>query len=198
MNSNFTIEEADTFLKLHIREDRKKIHPNLIHPNNFYKHSKSVSNISFTINYKLHLENPELIGIAGLLHDIGKLIINRDEREKDPELIVDAIYGSKYLERLGYNKIAKIIKTSFTTKELVEFKFTEIDSDDFIPKTIEQKIVVYADCHVSGGGKYVSFDERINDIRKSYNKNSLKIKSLDMGGEKRLRNLNEEIDNMLK
>ena len=198
---DFSIVDADMLLKKLICEDRKKTRPNLKSTDNFYNHCNGVGNNSYmlscTLRYKGFDTEPELVGAAGLLHDIGKIVATPDEHDRDPELVLDSIYGSNHMAKLGYYEIADIIRPSFTTKELLELKpdkFPELNPEDFIPKDLKQKTVVYFDTRVAGNGNCVSFKDRMADIRNRYNKDSLLVKSLDIGGEARLRDLNREIE----
>ena len=192
--------EGDKLLKRLIRED-KKTNRNLRNPEQFYKHSKRVSNLSYLVSCAFEHRgidiDVELTQDSGLLHDIGKIVTTPSDRKKDPDLIFDSIYGAKFLKKMGLYKIADVIRPSFTTYELMKLKsklFPDIKLDDLIPKTPEQKIVVCADTRISGGGRYVSPNERMRDIRERYGKNSLIVQSLDIGGEERLKSLNYEIE----
>jgi hypothetical protein len=195
---------ANALLKELISEDRKRARPNLKSPDNFYNHSKGVSNVSYMVGCSILYNRADymdagLAGVAGLLHDIGKVVSTEDEREKDPELIFDSYYGSRFLEKLGYCEIADVIRPAFTTKELMELRpgivqEGDAEADRFIPRTLEQKVVVYADARTTGYGSYVSLDMRIKDITQRYPEESLLVRSLYSGGEERLRCISREIE----
>jgi hypothetical protein len=200
MEPYLSILDGDRLLKKLIRED-KETNRNLKDPQSFYDHSIGTSNLSYRVSCAFEHQggdaNIELTRVSALLHDIGKIVATPQEREKDPDLIFDSIYGVKYLEKMNLYKLGDIIEPSFTTYELIKLKpklFPDIKLDDLIPKTPEQKIVVYADTHIAGSGRHVSFNERMRDMRERYVKNSLIVQSLDTGGEERLKSLKYEIE----
>ena len=203
MNLHPDILEGEKLLKGLIERDRKN-NKHLKNPELFYKHSKGASNVSYFVscafNYQGINVDVELTQVAGLLHDIGKIVATPQEYENDSDLILDSAYGAMYLEKMGLPEIAETIRPSFTSYELIKLKpglYPNIELSDFIPKEDEQKIVVYSDIHTAGNGSYVSFNGRMADIRKRYG-DSLLTKSLDVGGEVRLRNLNDEIEGKMK
>jgi len=89
----------------------------------------------------------DLVIAAALLHDIGKL-------KKEPHLR----HGGELLRKLGLERIAQVVERH----GLVEF-----GNDDFIPKTIEEKIVFYADKRANPG-KIVGLEERFDYLKKKY------------------------------
>lgn len=105
-----------------------------------------------------------------LLHDIGTC-----ELKPETPYINHGILGRKILEEEGLYKIAKICERhigSGITKS--EAKLLKLPEKDMLPKTIEEKIVCYADKFYSKSkpGKH-----KIKDIFnefETYSKNSLK------------------------
>lgn len=196
---NLNIKDADNLLRKLIERDLTT-DKNLLNPENFYSHSRGVSNISYLVGCALLYNginvDVDLSRVSGLLHDSGKVVITQAERRNDPELVFDSIYGFYYLKEMGYSEIAEVIKPSFTTKEMLELRpniFQDIEASALEPVTWEQKIVVYGDAHINGRGEYVTFDKRLIDIKSRYEKSSVLVRSLEIGGEKRLRELNYEI-----
>ena len=198
-------QDTDEFLRKAIERDRQGT-KNLQSHENFYNHSKGVSKSAYSTACTLSDQGREndtnLVRISGLLHDIGKAIATPEYREKDPELIFDSIYGYEWLIKMGLPKVAETIFPSFTLKELMDLQpdiFPEY-ADGRIellePVTLEQKLVVYGDAYIDGQGNVVTFEQRMGDMRTRYSPDSLLVKSLDMGGEERLRVLCEEIDNL--
>lgn len=167
----------------------------------FYLHSAGVGEMAY-MKAKRLLANgadndPKLVHVSGLLHDIGKVVASRESWEMDPSLIFDSIHGYEYLMKMGHPEVAKTIFPSFTLKEMMEMEpkiFPDYVDYQLEPKTWEQKLIVYGDAHVDGNGYIVSFDERMEDIRSRYPSDSLLIKSIDSGGEERLRKICREID----
>jgi len=191
-----SIEDGKKLLKRLIRGDKNPV------PESFIPHSVETSNIAHLVGCALYHNGYNidlaLARVSALLHDIGKRVVTPDQMKDDPELVLDGIYGYKYLKGIGYHEVADVILPNFTNKEEYELGSDmfppEITPEQLIPKTYEQKLVVYADTHVTGEGNYVSFNQRMSDIRRRYEKDSLLIKSLDIGGEARLKNLNNEIN----
>lgn len=90
--------------------------------------------------------NKELVVAAALLHDI--------ERNKNNHINK----GVRLLKRMGFPEIAKVIK---------KHSLYQVEENDVQPKTIEEKIVFYADKRAKGS-KIVSLEERFKDLKKRY------------------------------
>ena len=120
-------------------------------PSEVIKHCKTVCKVAEDIANKLIKKgfkiNKELVVAASLLHDI--------EREKDNHVIE----GAKLLKNLGFCEISKVTR---------KHSLYKIENEDVQPKTIEEKIVFYADKRVKDN-KIVSLEERFEDIKKRYN-----------------------------
>lgn len=118
---------------------------------NVIKHVIAVSNVAKKVYDNLAkkgIKINKLLVIAGaLLHDIGR----GKEHHTDT--------GYKLVKSLGYPEVAMLVK---------RHSLAHIDQEDYIPKTVEEKIVFYADKRVIGN-KVVSIEERIIDIKKRYN-----------------------------
>ncbi len=120
-------------------------------PQNIIEHCTAVSAFAVSLAEKLerkgiHVNKP-LIEAAAMLHDIEKL---------KPE---HAKAGYSLLVSLGYPEIAAVVKTHGLEN------FTD---DSFLPRTIEQKIVFYADKRLHNAS-IVSLEQRFDYIRKKYN-----------------------------
>ena len=119
-------------------------------PSNVIGHSKAVCKLAEEIAGNLIKRgiqvNKELVTAAALLHDI--------EREKDNHIVA----GAELLKRLGFYEVSE------TTKK---HSLYNLDDEKVQPKTIEEKIIFYADKRVKGD-KIVSLDERHEDLKKRY------------------------------
>jgi uncharacterized protein len=137
-----------------------------------FKHSKEVLRTSLNIVKK----HPELkINITKLekmamLHDIGICKLSN----KTP-YIKHGIIGRKILENEGLKNIAKIcerhIGSGITAKEAKELG---LPTRDMTPKTLEEKIVCYADKFYSKSKKGRHTITQIREEFSAYGKNSLK------------------------
>ncbi len=92
--------------------------------------------------------NRPLIQAAALLHDIMKLSAEMDH----------AIEGAEFLRERGHHEVAKLVE---------KHALNNLGDPSLIPKTPEERLLMYADLRVSGGG-IVSLDERFSYIRKRY------------------------------
>jgi len=195
-------QDADEFLTDAIEKDRYG-NKNLNSHDNYRKHCQTVGEQSRIKAVRIAAEydvDIELASISGLLHDIGKIVVTPESKKKDPDLIFDSIHGYEYLVENGLEDIATTIFPSFTLLEMMRMYpdiFPEYADHKLEPVTMEQMIVVYGDCHVNGSGELVSFDKRMGDIRKRYPSDSIMVRSLDNGGEQRLRALSQEIDSLI-
>jgi len=107
-------------------------------PENVIKHSKAVCKAALEIADKLIEKgvevNRELVLAGALLHDI--------ERAKQDH----PVDGENFFNKLGFKEIAQIAK---------KHGLKHIEEEEFQPKTIEEKIVFYAD-------KLTHEDERVS------------------------------------
>ena len=92
--------------------------------------------------------NRPLIAAAALLHDIMKI---------DAE-VCHGIEGGDFLRKKGFHEVAQIVE---------KHCLNNLDDPSFVPKTTEEKILMYADLRVSTG-KVVSLDRRFEYIREHY------------------------------
>ena len=120
-------------------------------PSNVIDHCKTVCQVAEDVADKLIARginvNKELVVAAAMLHDI--------EREKKNH-IED---GVKLLKSMDFPEVSEIIR---------KHSLYKIEDEDVRPKTIEEKIVFYADKRAKGN-KIVSLEERFGDLEKRYN-----------------------------
>lgn len=146
--------------------------------------SKIGYKIAKNINKK---ENKDIVDawkikLTCLLHDIWK------SREWLHELNSVDILKEEWLDDLS-----KIVLHWFVYEY---YKFKGIDNSDYLPKNLEQKIVVLSDMYYNQNQQIVTIEERFSDIFKRYNNdiNFIKIAKL---AKKRMLKLENEINNLL-
>ena len=139
-------------MKVPTKEECVKILRGSNVPENIIAHTSAVSEFAGKIcdflNKKGIKVNKKLVLAGALLHDIKKL-------EPDHE-----IKGSEYIKSIGYVEVSNLIR---------KHGLSNLDKEDCIPKTWEEKIVFYSDKRLNGN-KVVSVEERFDYIRKRYNK----------------------------
>ena len=120
-------------------------------PSIIIEHTKEVCKVAEDIAEKLLKKgmklNKELVTAASLLHDI--------ERAKDNHIIE----GANLLKSLGYPEVSEVIR---------KHSLYKLKDSDRQPRTIEEKIVFYADKRVNGN-KIVSLKERFDALEKKHN-----------------------------
>ncbi len=120
-------------------------------PSNVVEHSKTVCKVAEDIADKLTKKgvsvNKDLVIAAALLHDI--------ERLKDSHVAE----GAKLLKSMGFPEVSEVIR---------KHSLYNLEDPKKQPKTVEEKIVFYADKIVKGN-KIVSLEERFEALEKTYN-----------------------------
>lgn len=132
---------------------------------NLIKHSIAVSKLASKIAKKLKILGYDIdlnfIEIAALLHDIGRSKTNS---------IKHGIEGAKILKRKGLEKFAKVCERHIGAGISKEEAFSlSMPKRDFIPKTLEEKVIAHADNLISGD-KEVEIDETIDELKKKLGK----------------------------
>lgn len=120
-------------------------------------HCIAVSGLAADIARKLSSKGKqpdlELVEIGGLLHDVGRARTHG---------IGHAVEGAAIARELGLeDKLVEVIKrhigAGITLEEALELGLPE---DDYMPRTIEEKIVAHAD-NLIVGTRRISLEERI-------------------------------------
>ena len=116
------------------------------------RHSVAVKNIALGFAEDLEkqgvLVNKPLLCAAALLHDIMKTGAQ----------VCHGIEGGEFLRSKGFHEVASVVE---------KHCLSNLDDLRFIPKTIEEKLLMYADLRISEGST-VSLDERFSQLKKRY------------------------------
>jgi|SRR3989338_7156991 len=143
-------------------------------------HCKAVSSLAYDIAKKIKEKgikvDIEKVRVAALLHDVGRF--NGTEGHD--------IEGGKLLRNKGKKELAEIIERHGSGFELS-------NDESHLPKTIEDKIVIYSDSRVDFD-KVVTIEERIESLRRRYTGNKRDILEKTV---KRHEKLIREIEDML-
>ena len=151
------------------------------------RHSLKVAEKALEIAEKIDKEDidTDLIEIGGLLHDIG--------RSKTHDFN-HGIIGAKILKERGFSKrLSRICETHILgglDKE--DAKKVGLPERDYLPLTLEEKIVCLADKHISGT-KDVSIEQRFEKWFSKYGKTQILIKAKE-----RIDAIQKEIENLTK
>lgn len=119
-------------------------------PANIIAHTSAVHDFAMELVDRLekqgHVVNRGLVAAGALLHDIEKV-------KKD-----HITAGHDLLRRKGHPEVARIV---------VKHGLEHLDDPRFVPQTVEEKIVFYADKRVKNT-TVVTVEERFADIRERY------------------------------
>ncbi len=113
-----------------------------------YQHCKAIQKAALVIAKEIQKNNHkvdlEFIKISSLLHDIGRF----EAPPWSKDNIKHGIIGAKILRKEGLPKYAVLcerhIGAGITKEEIIKRKLP-LPKRDLIPKTIEEKIIAYAD-----------------------------------------------------
>ena len=150
------------------------------------RHSISVANKAIGIAGKIKNSkiNMELVEIGGLLHDIGRSKTHGFKH---------ALIGGKIVRERGLSKtIARICETHILgglDKE--DAKEMGLPEKDYLPKTLEEKIVCLADKLIAGK-REVNIEGRFNKWFRKYGKSKILLKSKD-----RIEKIQKEIKGLM-
>jgi len=154
-------------------------------PYSVRRHSLKVCEKALEIANKIRKENIdiELIEIGAILHDIGRSKTHGFQH---------ALLGGKILRGRGFpNEIARICETHILgglDKE--DAKSVGLSNEDYLPETLEEKIVCLADKSMAGR-REVSIEERFQIWFTKYGKTEVLKKS-----KKRIEKIQKEIQNL--
>ncbi|UJG42470.1 MAG: HDIG domain-containing protein [Candidatus Heimdallarchaeum endolithica] len=140
-------------------------------PPNVVRHCEVVTKIAKRIASPLKGVNLELVVAGAMLHDIGRSVTHS---------IFHAIEGVKILEKENISeKVLDIVKKHIGTGiPKKEAKKLGLPEDDYVPKTIEEEIVSFAD-NCSKGENEISFEEAKKMFVKKFGHDSYVVKGFE-------------------
>lgn len=156
--------------------------------NNLIDHCIGVSNIAFNLAKQIKQKYPNLdintnkVIIAWLLHDIWR------SREWLHELNSKTILCEEWL-----NTIADIIIHGFLYEH---FLIKWINKPEYLPTTIENKIITLSDMYYNHNNQQVTLEQRFDDISHRYYNNKEFLQVIELA-KPRFRKLEKEIQNLL-
>lgn len=154
-------------------------------PYNVRRHSLKVAEKAIELAEKIKLRevDMDLIEIGSLLHDIGRCKTHGFNH---------ALIGAKLIRERGLSeRLAKICETHILgglDKE--DAKQVGLPERDFLPQTIEEKIICLADKHIAGT-KEVSIEQRFEKWFNKYGKTQILIKAKE-----RIEKIQREIEDL--
>ncbi len=155
-------------------------------PLSIRRHSEKVADKAMEISRKIKKAKVDmnLIEIGALLHDVGRTKTHSFKH---------ALIGGKILKERGFSeKLARICETHILgglDKE--DAKEVGLPEKDYLPLTLEEKIICLADKHMAGT-REVSIKERFNIWFRKYGRSKILLKS-----KKRIEKIQQEIEELM-
>ena len=150
------------------------------------RHSEKVAEKALEIAEKITKTNVDknLIEIGALLHDVGRTKTHGFRH---------ALIGGKILRERGFSiKLARICETHILgglDKE--DAKRVGLPEKDYLPKTLEEKIICLADKQMAGT-REVTIKERFDRWFQKYGRSRILLKS-----KKRIEQIQQEIESLM-
>lgn len=150
------------------------------------RHSEKVAEKALDIAKKITKVKVDfnLIEIGAILHDIGRTKTHGFKH---------ALIGAKILRERGFSdKLAKICERHILGGlDKVDAKNFGLPEKDYLPITLEEKIICLADKHMAGT-REVTINERFNRWFQKYGKSKILLKS-----KRRIKEIQKEIKNLM-
>ena len=150
------------------------------------KHSIRVAEKALEIANKVKKKKVDknLVEIGALLHDIGRSKTHGFEH---------ALIGGKILKELELpNHLVRVCETHILGGlDREDAKFIGLPEKEYLPKTLEEKIICLAD-KLTIGSKEVTIEQRFNKWFSKYGKTNLLLKS-----KKRIEEMQKEIESLM-
>lgn len=125
------------------------------------EHVKAVSEKSLEIAERIskngHEVNLELVEVGGLLHDIGRCKVHD---------ISHGIRGAEILRKRGLDQFACFAENHLGAGiDIDESENLAIPKGEYLPESLEEKIVTYGD-NLVDGSEFISFEEAMDEMRR--------------------------------
>jgi uncharacterized protein len=120
----------------------------------YFIHVTLVTSKALKVCRKLGLseEMTKFIEEASMLHDIGMFKVAIPELGINSGLpyLCHGYEGYRYLKTVGLPKHARIALrhdgTGLTKEDIIRLQLPEVPRNDYLPETLEERIIAYADC----------------------------------------------------
>ncbi len=150
------ISDEDLFKD--VLKEAEKIFKRLNCDRRIFEHCKEVAKLAFEISERINADvDKRTILLGAFLHDIGRCKTHS---------IKHGVVGAEIARKLGVEeKIAKIIERHIGAGiDKNEAKKLGLPEKDYIPESLEEKIVAYADKLIYGV-KRISFEEALERFK---------------------------------
>ena len=155
-------------------------------PAHVRKHSIAVAKKALEIANKIKRAeiNKNLVEIGALIHDIGRSKTHGFKH---------SLIGGKILRNMGYPKELALIceRHILGGLDAEDAESVGLPRKDYLPQTLEEKIVCLADKHFTGH-KEVTIQQRFNKWFKKYGRSKILLKS-----KKRIEDIQKEIEALM-
>jgi len=143
---------------LSFAQAEKFLHEKLKEKPNVIVHCEACAQVAFEVAQELKKKHPELkvdpekARVVALLHDVGRAVSCGPDHP---------LQSKRLLEEIGESELARSVG-----RHGYAFEYSKRDPD-FLPQSVEEKIVDYADCSIAGS-KRVGFQERVKEWRERH------------------------------
>ncbi|GAB4319563.1 MAG: TIGR00295 family protein [Promethearchaeota archaeon] len=180
-----TDDHAAPSAKVPSKAEAKNLMRGLGIPKHIMVHTSAVAKYAVGLARKLYEVSVDLrvVEIGGILHDIGRC--------KTHDLS-HAMVGGEILRNLGFDpRLARVAEThllgGITKREAIQAGLPERFHADYLPTTLEEKLVCLADKHFAGRHK-VSLEQRFAKWFAKWGRTDLLLAAYE-----RVKELDEEI-----
>ncbi len=135
-------------------------------------HAKKVEEIALRIASRIKGIDMSFLKDAALLHDIGRF----DCPPKTPESVKHGIRGGEIMRKEGFERIASVCENHLgagISKEDVIEQGLPLPKKDYIPLTVEEKIITYADL-LTAGDKEITIEQAKDRFMKEIGKKEVR------------------------
>ncbi|MBS3815334.1 MAG: TIGR00295 family protein [Hadesarchaea archaeon] len=149
------------------------------------EHSKAVSRESVKIAKKIrdngHNVNIRLVEIGALLHDVGR---------SKTHSIQHGVKGAEILRKRGLENLAGFAENHLGAGIIIEeSKELGLPEKNYLPESLEEKIVTYAD-NLLDGDRVMNYEESLNELKEELGPNH--------SGVRRFKKIHKEIQELTR